>query len=152
MNKIFTVCSYVLAGVVTILDAKINPMIDTLNALDHKVNVLATNLEAWKEEVRTEIEFLGNVSWSNEQKLSTMQKTRPISAQSTAPNDLPATSDTSGGFKFPLKETSHLEAFENELENEEQNAKWFKHFVEALKFKPTLYGRRKFLKELLFAE
>lgn len=108
-------------------------------------------MAVWKQEVKQEIEFLGNVAWSSEQSLEKIHRSTTVSAASSTLTTASTTS-TQNKFNFPMEEPVELEAFEAELRNEECFEKWLKHFVAQIKFKSTLYSRRKALKELMFTE
>lgn len=158
-------CSYILGGLISILDAKLMPIVNSINSLSDEVQSYRNEMEKWKADVTNEIEFLGNVAWSIERKLERMENgnvlasqnwvtatTSTLTADSTNSSDVHTDLSSSVITIFPLEGTKDLESFETELQNPSNFQKWYDYCREKIKFKKTLYARRKALKELMFTE
>lgn len=136
---------------ISILDAKLSPILESVNSLRNEVQAIRDDMESSSDGIKSEIEFLGNLAWSNEQILTTMQSSGlKARRETTASETREASASTTT--KFPFGKTEDLIAFESEIDADETRQEWCQYFIERMKSKKTLYSRRKNLKELMFSE
>lgn len=125
---------------------------DKMNSVIDSINSLRKDIELWKDEVKSEIEFLGTICWNVDDQLKKLMQTKPTRTTSNLTIHHPPVSTSS---KFPLQTTENLHAFEQEITDADAFQRYLQYFTDQLQTirqAKSVYSRRLHLKECLLSE